>query len=246
MQGKFFSGVRIFCTAVCSVLSLGGNVNTRRMWKPDMGSIFNIKNQWNFLVIGNYYVNYQIYQNLMFLSSSDTKRTLMHLFLFTNFAQRIIYVRRVYATAINFPSIITLVIEKIRRIYATAINFPSIITLVIEKIRRVYATAINFPSIITLVIENLFNFHVWCTGVTFKLRNIFWWFMHVMILWFTDSKHDIRLRFKLTLLKVLMGGKLIAAAYTLRTYWNQSSLGGFVNKNRCINVRLVSEEVKRI
>ena len=201
MQGKFFSGVRIFCTAVCSVLSLGANVNTRRMWKPDMGSIFHIKNQWNFLVIGNYYVNYQIYQNLMFLSSSDTKRTLMHLFLFTNFAQRIIYVR------------------------------------------RVYATAINFPSIITLVIENLFNFHVWCTGVTFKLRNIFWWFMHVMILWFTDSKHDIRLRFKLTLLKVLMEGKLIAAAYTLRTYWNQSSLGGFVNKNRCINVRLVSEEV---
>ena len=27
----------------CSVLSLGGNVNTRRMSKPDMGSIFHIK-----------------------------------------------------------------------------------------------------------------------------------------------------------------------------------------------------------
>ena len=27
----------------CSVLSLGGNVNTRRMLQPDMGSIFHIK-----------------------------------------------------------------------------------------------------------------------------------------------------------------------------------------------------------
>ena len=36
---------------------------------------------------GNYYVNYQNYQNLMLLTSSDTKRTLMHLLLFTNSAQ---------------------------------------------------------------------------------------------------------------------------------------------------------------
>ena len=70
------------------VLSLGGNVNTRRMSKPDMGSIFYIFNQWNIQVIGNYYVNYQNYQNLMLLTSSDTIRTLMHLFLFTNSAQR--------------------------------------------------------------------------------------------------------------------------------------------------------------
>ena len=28
----------------CSVLSLGANVNTRRISKPDMGSIFHIKN----------------------------------------------------------------------------------------------------------------------------------------------------------------------------------------------------------
>ena len=35
-----------------------------------------------------YYVNYQNYQNLMLLTSSDTKRTLMHLFLFRNSAQR--------------------------------------------------------------------------------------------------------------------------------------------------------------
>ena len=57
------------------------------------------------------------------LTSSDTKQTLMHLFLFTNSAQRElvlvrkkyinIYVRRVYATAINFPCIITLVSSNI-------------------------------------------------------------------------------------------------------------------------------------
>ena len=38
-----------------------------------------------------------------------------------------------------------------------------------------------------------------------------------------------------------MQGKLIAVAYTLRTYWNRFSLG---EKNRCISVRLVSVEVK--
>ena len=47
----------------------------------------------------------------MLLSSSDTRLTLMHLFLFTITAQRepwFQYVRREYATAINFPYIITL------------------------------------------------------------------------------------------------------------------------------------------
>ena len=86
MQGKLFQ--RCKHPLYCSVLSLGGNVNTRKMSKPDMGSIFYIKNQWNILIIENYYVNYQNYQNLMLLTSSDTKRTLMHLFLFTNSAQR--------------------------------------------------------------------------------------------------------------------------------------------------------------
>ena len=83
MQGKLFQR----CTHIlyCSVLSLGVNVNTRRTSKPDMGSIFHKNNQWNILVIGNYYVNYQ---NSMLLTSSDTKRTLRHLFLFTNSAQR--------------------------------------------------------------------------------------------------------------------------------------------------------------
>ena len=83
MQGKLFQR----CTHLlyCSVLSLGANVNARWMAKPDTGSIFHIKNQWTILVKGNYYVNYQ---NSMLLTSSDTTRTLMHLFLFTNSARR--------------------------------------------------------------------------------------------------------------------------------------------------------------
>ena len=108
-QGKSFQK----CTYLyyCNVLSLGANVNTRRMLKSDMGSIIHIKNQWNILVIGNYYVNYQNYQNLMLLTSSDTKWTLMHLLLFTNSAQRelVQYVHRVYTTAIEFPCLTFLV-----------------------------------------------------------------------------------------------------------------------------------------
>ena len=91
IQGKLFQG----CAHLlyCSVLSLGGNVNTRLY----------------ILVIGNYYVNYQNCQNLMLLTSSDTKLTLMHLFYSClqippreNWFQ---YVLRVYAIAINFPCI---------------------------------------------------------------------------------------------------------------------------------------------
>ena len=104
MQGKLFQR----CTHIlyCSVLSLGGNVNTRPMSK-----LSHKYNQWNILVIWNYnYVNYQNYQNSMLLTSSDAKRTLMHLFLFTNSAREnwLQYVRRVYATAINFSCIVTL------------------------------------------------------------------------------------------------------------------------------------------
>ena len=109
MQGKLFQ--RCTLLLYCSVLSLGSNINTGQISKPDMESIFNIKNQWNILVIGKYYVNYQNYQNVMLLAFSDTKRTLVHLFLFTNSAQRelvSICTQSVYATAINFPCIITL------------------------------------------------------------------------------------------------------------------------------------------
>ena len=85
MQGKLFK--RSTHLLYCSVLSLGGNVHTRRMSKLDIGSIFHMKNE-IFWSCGNYYGNYQNYQNVMLLTSSDTKRTLLHLFLFTNSAQR--------------------------------------------------------------------------------------------------------------------------------------------------------------
>ena len=96
MQGKSFQR----CTHLLywSVLYLGGNVNTRRMSKPDMGSI------------GNYYVNYQNYQNLILLTFRIlNKHWCIYSYLQIppreNWFQ---YVRRGYATAINFPCISTL------------------------------------------------------------------------------------------------------------------------------------------
>ena len=80
MQGKLFFVLQ------CTVFG------RKRKNKTDVTSWHGIhfhKNKlWNILVIGNYYVNYQNYQNLMRLSSLVTRRTLIHLFLFTNFAQR--------------------------------------------------------------------------------------------------------------------------------------------------------------
>jgi len=85
MQGKLFQ-----CTHLlyCSVLSLGGNVNTRRMLQPDMGSIFHIKKSMTYSVHRKVLCELSKFSNLMLLTSSDTKWTLMHLFLFTNSAQR--------------------------------------------------------------------------------------------------------------------------------------------------------------
>ena len=108
MQGKLFQ--RCTHLVYCSVLSLGSNVNTRRMSKPAMGSIVHIKNQWNILVIGNYYVNYQNYENLMLLSPRILHK---HWCIYSrlqsppteNWFQ---CVRSVYANTINFPCIITL------------------------------------------------------------------------------------------------------------------------------------------
>ena len=40
-QGKLFQKCKRLL--YCNVLSLGGNVNARRMSKPDMGSIFHIE-----------------------------------------------------------------------------------------------------------------------------------------------------------------------------------------------------------
>ena len=67
MQGKLFQRCTHF--VYCSVLSLGGKVNTRRMSQPDMESILQIPPRENWFQ----------------------------------------YVRLVYATAINFPRIITLI-----------------------------------------------------------------------------------------------------------------------------------------
>ena len=113
-------GVRIFYTAV----SVSGR------WckhKTDVEALYGIhlshKKQGNFLVIGKCYVNYQNHQNLMILTFSDTKRTMMHLFMFTNSAQREL-VRIVYATEINFPCIITLGMTRYKRnaIYANFVQ----------------------------------------------------------------------------------------------------------------------------
>ena len=51
------------CTHIlyCSKLSLGDIVNTRRMSKPDMGSIFHIKKSVKYFVLRELYVKYQNY-----------------------------------------------------------------------------------------------------------------------------------------------------------------------------------------
>ena len=61
MQGKLFQ----WCTRFlhCSVLSLGGKVNTRRMSQPDMGINLHKNNVYNIQDIGNYCVYYQNDQN---------------------------------------------------------------------------------------------------------------------------------------------------------------------------------------
>ena len=106
MQGKLFQR----CTHLlyCSVLSPGGNVNTRRMSKSDMGSIFHIKNKWNILATRNYYVNYENYQNSNYpwiLNEHWCLYSCLQIPPRENWFQ---YLRSVYATAIKFPCIISL------------------------------------------------------------------------------------------------------------------------------------------
>ena len=84
MQGKLFQK----CThLLCSVLSLGGNVNTRRMSKPEMGFHLSHKKSMKYSGHRKLLCELSNYQNLLLLTSSDTKLTLMHQFLFTNSAQ---------------------------------------------------------------------------------------------------------------------------------------------------------------
>ena len=59
-----------------------GEICERLKWRLSQNNLQNI------LVKGNYYVNFQNYQNQMLLFSSDTRRTLIHLVLFTKSAQR--------------------------------------------------------------------------------------------------------------------------------------------------------------
>ena len=107
MQGKLFQR----CTHIlyCSSLSLGGNVNKKRMSQPDMGSIFHLKIQWNILVIlcdfsrfskFNAFILHRILNEHWYIYSC------LQIPPRENWFQ---YVRRVYATAINFPCIITLI-----------------------------------------------------------------------------------------------------------------------------------------
>ena len=174
MQGKLFQK----CTHLlyCSELSLGGNVNTRRMSKPDMGSIFQINSQWNILVIGNYYVNYQNYQNSMLLTSLDTKRMLMQ-----GCNARKVNCCRVYSayilkdgSHIRLRHLSCVYITAQRQYTAVQKNpYTSEITFLalhpctdasilvykfqfqenwFQYVRRVYATAINFPCIKVLMV----------------------------------------------------------------------------------------------
>ena len=82
MQGKLFHR----CTHLlyCSVLSLGGNANTRRMSQPDIGSI---QCFYPPRILHEHWCIYSCFQ----IPPRE------------NWFQ---YVRRVYATAINFPCII--------------------------------------------------------------------------------------------------------------------------------------------
>ena len=95
----------------CTV-SLGGNVNTRWLSKPDMGSIIQIKNQWNILVRKLLICELsKLSKFSRLLTSSDTKRTLiciyscLHIPPWENWFQ---CVRRIRNSSINFPCTITL------------------------------------------------------------------------------------------------------------------------------------------
>ena len=108
MQGKLFKKCTHFL--YCSVLSLGGKVITRRMLQPDMESIFT---KIIFEIFRSKETIMWIIKIKCFVPPRILviKRTLMHLFLFTNSAQRellsICTLQSIH-TAINFPRISTL------------------------------------------------------------------------------------------------------------------------------------------
>ena len=108
-QGKLFPKCKRLL--YCNVLSLGGNVNARRMSKPDMGSIFHIEKLMKYS--GQMKLLCEL-SKLSKINAFNPSRILNeHLCIYSclqippreNWFQ---YVRRVYATAINFPCITTL------------------------------------------------------------------------------------------------------------------------------------------
>ena len=105
MQGKLFQ--RFTHLLYWSVLSMGGNVNTRRISQPGMGSIFHIK-------INEIFWSKETIMWIIKIKSLYPPRILYkHWFIYSclQIPPRVKwfqYVRRVYATAINFPCIITL------------------------------------------------------------------------------------------------------------------------------------------
>ena len=95
IQGELFQK----CTHLlyCSVLFLGGNVNTRLMSKPDMGTIFHMKSQWTILCIMwksklSKFNAFNLHGYYSCLQTPPRENWFQH-------------VRRVYATAINFPCV---------------------------------------------------------------------------------------------------------------------------------------------
>ena len=108
MQGKLFQR----CTHLlyCSLLSLGGNANTRRMLQPDMGSIFHLKKSMNYSGQKTIMRIIKIFEIQCFyppriLDKHWCNGSCLQIPHRENW---FLYVRRVYAAAINFPCIITL------------------------------------------------------------------------------------------------------------------------------------------
>ena len=79
MQGKLFQR----CTHLlyCSVPSLGGNVNTKGMTKPDKKSIHLSHKKKSMKYSGHTCLNNQNYQNLMFLTTNNHRFFSTHSFM---------------------------------------------------------------------------------------------------------------------------------------------------------------------
>ena len=86
-RGQDYNARKVI-SEVYAVTVQDSNVNLRRMSQPDMGSIFHIKKSMKYSGHRKVLCELSKLSDLMLLTSSDTKRTLRHLLLFTNSAQR--------------------------------------------------------------------------------------------------------------------------------------------------------------